>query len=85
MSVATPPVNTGTFDFLCNFVRDKSAIVLEPSKAYLVESRLNPVARENGLSSLDELVAALKPRFGDEGHRCDDDERVELFSRSTTV
>ncbi len=60
MSVASPSVNTGTFDFLCNFVREKSAIVLEPSKAYLVESRLNPVARDNGLSSLDELVAALK-------------------------
>ncbi len=60
MSVASAPVNTNAFDFLCNFVREKSAIVLEPSKAYLVESRLNPVARENGLSSLDELVAALK-------------------------
>ncbi len=60
MSVASPSVNTGTFDFLCNFVREKSAIVLEPSKAYLVESRLNPVARDNGLSSLDELVVALK-------------------------
>lgn len=60
MSIATAPVNTSTFDFLCNFVREKSAIVLEPSKAYLVESRLNPVARENGLASLDDLVAALK-------------------------
>ena len=60
MSIASPSVNTSTFDFLCNFVREKSAIVLEPSKAYLVESRLNPVARENGLPSLDELVVALK-------------------------
>ena len=59
-ATATVPVNAGTFDFLCNFVREKSAIVLEPSKAYLVESRLNPVARNNGLSSLDELVAALR-------------------------
>lgn len=59
-ATATVPVNAGTFDFLCNFVREKSAIVLEPSKAYLVESRLNPVARNNGFSSLDELVAALR-------------------------
>ena len=59
-ATATVPVNAGTFDFLCNFVREKSAIVLEPSKAYLVESRLNPVARDNGLSSLDELVDALR-------------------------
>ena len=59
-ATATVPVNAGTFDFLCNFVREKSAIVLEPSKAYLVESRLNPVARNNGFSSLDELVDALR-------------------------
>ncbi len=60
MSVAAPTLNTNTFTFLCNFVRDKSAIVLEPSKSYLIESRLNPVARENGLANLEELVAALK-------------------------
>jgi len=60
MSTVTQTINSGTFDFLCNFIREKSAIVLEPSKAYLVESRLNPVARENGLASLDELVTALK-------------------------
>lgn len=60
MSTATQAINTGTFDFLCNYIRDKSAIVLEPSKAYLVESRLNPVARDNGLASLEDLVSALK-------------------------
>jgi chemotaxis protein methyltransferase CheR len=60
MSIAAVTVNNATFDFLCNFVREKSAIVLEPSKAYLVESRLNPVARENGFASLDDLVVALK-------------------------
>lgn len=59
MSIA-PTLNSCTFDFLCNFVREKSAIVLESSKTYLVESRLNPIARENGMSSLDELVEALK-------------------------
>ena len=60
MSTIAPALDNSTFDFVCNFVREKSAIVLEPSKAYLVESRLNPVARENGMSSLSELVMALK-------------------------
>ena len=60
MSIAAPALNTNTFNFLCNFVRDKSAIVLEPGKAYLIESRLNPICRENGLDNLDELVVALK-------------------------
>ncbi len=58
MSVAT--LNSNAFAFICDLVRAKSAIVLEPSKTYLVESRLNPVAREHGMESIDQLVAALK-------------------------
>lgn len=34
--------------------------MLEPSKSYLIESRLNPVARDNGIDTLDELVRALQ-------------------------
>ncbi len=58
MSTAT--LNTNAFEYICTLVRDKSAIVLEPSKTYLVESRLNPVARANGLASIDDLVEALR-------------------------
>lgn len=60
MSTATLSTDTLTFDFLTRFIREKSAIVLEPSKLYLLESRLMPVARENGLASLPDLVTALK-------------------------
>lgn len=60
MSIASPTIQQNTFEFLCNFVREKSAIVLDPTKTYLVESRLNPIARENGLASLDELATALR-------------------------
>jgi chemotaxis protein methyltransferase CheR len=58
MSAAT--CNSETFEYICNLVREKSAIVLEPSKTYLVESRLTPVARANGLTTIDELVVALR-------------------------
>ncbi|MDX1926193.1 MAG: protein-glutamate O-methyltransferase CheR [Pirellulaceae bacterium] len=58
MSTAT--LDTNAFEYICNLVRDKSAIVLEPSKTYLVESRLNPVARANGLASIEDLVDALR-------------------------
>lgn len=58
MSTAT--MNVNAFEYICNLVRDKSAIVLEPNKTYLVESRLSPVARANGLGSIDELVDALR-------------------------
>lgn len=60
MTVAAPTLDASTFNFVSTFIREKSAIVLEPSKAYLIESRLNPIARENGMASLEELVTALK-------------------------
>ena len=61
MSVATAPqISSQSFDFIASLVLRKSAIVLEPTKAYLIESRLLPVARQNGLSTLDQLVDALK-------------------------
>ena len=31
------------FDYVCRFVRDRSAIVLDAGKEYLVESRLGPL------------------------------------------
>lgn len=40
------------FDFLRDLVRKESAIVLEPGKEYLVESRLAPIARREGLGSV---------------------------------
>ncbi len=60
MSTVTSALDTGAFNYICNLVRDRSAIVLEPSKAYLVESRLTPVARQHGMETLTELVEALK-------------------------
>jgi len=58
--MTTATLNANAFDYICNLVRTKSAIVLEPSKTYLVESRLNPVAREHGLESIEQLVSELK-------------------------
>ncbi len=48
------------FEFVSHFVRKRSAIVLEPEKTYLVESRLLPLARREGFASIDELVAKLR-------------------------
>jgi chemotaxis protein methyltransferase CheR len=61
MPVATLNVTTTqSFDYLSDLVLRKSAIVLEPSKNYLIESRLQPIARAHGWSTLDELVTGLK-------------------------
>lgn len=48
------------FAFVCRLVRDRSAIVLEPGKEYLVEARLTPVARKHSLGSIGELVSRLR-------------------------
>ena len=47
------------FDYLRDLVRKESAIVLEPGKEYLVESRLAPIARREGMESVGELVQRL--------------------------
>ncbi len=47
-------------DYVRNLVLEQSAIVLESSKAYLVESRLTPLARKSGCGSLSEFVARLR-------------------------
>ncbi len=48
------------FSWVCQLVRRRSAIVLEPGKEYLVESRLLPVARSSGEASLTGLVQRLR-------------------------
>ena len=50
------------FDYLRKYLRERSGLVLAVEKQYLAESRLLPVARRNGMRSLDELVDRLKNR-----------------------
>lgn len=50
---------TTPLDYIRELVLKESAIVLDTSKGYLIESRLSPVARQNGLCSLDDLVETL--------------------------
>lgn len=50
------------FDYLSKFVRERSGLVLTRDKAYLLESRLMPVARKRGLDDLDALVATMRAR-----------------------
>ena len=59
-------VTAGDFNYIRELVRDHSALLLEPGKEYLVESRLEPVARLEGFPSFHGLVANLRAApFGD--------------------
>jgi chemotaxis protein methyltransferase CheR len=48
------------FCYVRELVRREAAIVLDESKAYLIEARLSPVARQAGLESIAQLVEQLK-------------------------
>ena len=53
------PITSATFDYFRKLVEQRSGIVLEPGKEYLIESRLAQVARTQGFSSVDELASEL--------------------------
>ena len=44
------------FQFMRGFLKERSGLVLGEDKAYLLESRLTPVARKQGLKDLEELI-----------------------------
>ncbi|CAA7618031.1 MULTISPECIES: CheR family methyltransferase [Magnetospirillum] len=48
------------FDFIAKLLKDRSGLVITRDKAYLLESRLTPVARKRGLKGLDDLLASLR-------------------------
>lgn len=48
------------FDYIRDLVRREAAIVLEPGKEYLAVTRLDPIARSEGLGSVSDLVARLR-------------------------
>jgi chemotaxis protein methyltransferase CheR len=48
------------FEFVCRLVRDRSAVVLEAGKEYLVEGRLTPIVRQLDLGSISGLVGRLR-------------------------
>jgi chemotaxis protein methyltransferase CheR len=50
------------FGYLRNLLKERSGLVLAVEKEYLAESRLLPLARRHGMSTLTELVTALKMR-----------------------
>jgi chemotaxis protein methyltransferase CheR len=58
--MTTTNVTTVDFDYICTLVRSRSAIVLEPGKEYLVQARLLPLARKQGLDDISALVERLK-------------------------
>jgi len=53
-------ISANDFQYISKLVQDLSAIVLEPGKEYLVESRIQPLAKKEGLESIGDLVKKLQ-------------------------
>jgi len=52
------------FEFVRTVVREQAGIILEPGKEYLVESRLQPLARREGFPSIAEMVVKMRSPLG---------------------
>ncbi len=59
MSLSAPD-----FTYISDLARKHAAIVLEPGKEYLVESRLIPIARDEGFPQLENFIAKLRTSNG---------------------
>jgi len=57
--MTTLPLDTQTFDYISDLVRNRSYIVLDKGKDYLVESRLVPVALECGFETLGQELYSI--------------------------
>ena len=53
-------MNVSEFEFIADLLKKRSGLALTKEKAYLIESRLNPVARKWNFAGFDELVQAMR-------------------------
>lgn len=57
------------FNYIQKLVHERSAIVIETGKEYLVESRLTPLALREGFCSIEEMVSRLRLQPYSDLHR----------------
>ena len=50
------------FEFLAKTLKERSGLIITPDKAYLLESRLMPLARQRNLKSIEEIIAKMRGR-----------------------
>ena len=56
------------FAFVAKMLKERSGLIVTPDKAYLLESRLTPIARKRGMQGLDDLLRHL-PTGGEDLQR----------------
>jgi chemotaxis protein methyltransferase CheR len=58
-----------SFAYIQQMVKDQAGIVVEPGKEYLAESKLAPLAREQGFDAIEPFVSRLRTQPHGELHR----------------
>ena len=58
--MASSKLSPADFDFIRQLIVDRSGIVLDAAKVYLVETRLAPLVRREGLAGINELIRLLR-------------------------
>lgn len=53
-------LSVADLSFVCDLVYKEAAIVLDDTKSYLIEARLEPLARREGFDSIRDLVESLR-------------------------
>jgi chemotaxis protein methyltransferase CheR len=54
------------FQFISQLLKQRSGLALTPDKEYLLETRLQPIARHRNCADLESLIALLRRSTGDE-------------------
>ena len=58
--MTTTALSNEEFDFIAGFLKQRSGLALTKDKMYLLETRLTPLAKSNGLADVRELIAKLR-------------------------
>jgi len=60
--MTTATLNPDAVSFVCEIVRERSAIELEAAKSYLIEARLTPLAKQLGFPSTNEFIYGVRSK-----------------------
>ena len=63
----TATLRADEFDFIASFLKQRSGLALTQDKMYLVESRLQPIARAQGCKDLSELITRIRTNVASAG------------------
>ncbi|MDX2095304.1 MAG: protein-glutamate O-methyltransferase CheR [Alphaproteobacteria bacterium] len=56
----TLALSNDEFDFISTLLKQRSGLALTPDKGYLIDTRLGPIAKANGMADVRELIARLR-------------------------